>query len=261
MDVMRDESSAPARPVQPPRRRLAWPLEIYQSAVGKKWVMALSGLVLMGYVFAHMLGNLKMYLGAEQLNHYGEWLREMLEPALPRTGALWLMRGLLITAFAVHIHAAYSLTRMNHRSRPTRYASDRDYVAANFASRTMRWTGIIVALFVVFHLMDLTWGNANPDFVRGDPYHNLVESFSRVPVAIAYIVANLALAVHLFHGAWSLFASLGVNHPRFHRWRRRFAAGFATLVLVGNVSFPVMVLAGVVEEDGSGPREQVEAAR
>lgn len=246
MDLIRDESSAPLRRVQPPRRRLAWPLDLYQSAVGKKWVMALSGLVLMGYVFAHMVGNLKMYLGAEELNHYAEWLREMLEPVLPRTGALWLMRGLLIAAFALHIHSAYSLTRMNHRSRPSRYASNREYVAANFASRTMRWTGVIVGLFVVFHLMDLTWGNANPDFVQGEPYHNLVESFSRLPVAAVYVIANVALAIHLYHGAWSLFASLGVSHPRIEKWQRRFAVGFAALVLLGNVSFPVMVQAGVV---------------
>ena len=243
---MRDESSAPLRRVQPPRRRLGWPLDLYQSAVGKKWVMAVSGIVLMGYVFAHMVGNLKLYLGAEELNHYGEWLREMLQPVLPRTGALWLMRGLLIVAFALHIHSAYSLTRMNHRSRPSRYVSDREYVAANFASRTMRWTGVIVGLFVLFHLMDLTWGNANPDFVRGEPYHNLVESFSRLPVAAVYVVANVALAVHLYHGAWSLFASLGVSHPRIEKWQRRFAAGFAAVVLLGNVSFPVMVQAGVV---------------
>jgi len=123
---------------------------------------------------------------------------------------------------------------------------DRDYVAANFASRTMRWTGVIVILFVVFHLADLTWGTANPDFVRGDVYHNMVESFSRVPVAAAYIVANLALAVHIFHGAWSLFASLGVSNPRLVRFRRSFAAGFAALILIGNVSFPVLVQANVI---------------
>ena len=119
-------------------------------------------------------------------------------------------------------------------------------MAADFAGRTMRWTGVIVALFVVFHLLDLTWGTANPDFVRGDPYHNLVASFSRVPVAVVYIVANLALAVHLYHGAWSLFRSLGMSHPRLNAWTRRFAVGFAGVILVGNVSFPIAVQAGWV---------------
>jgi succinate dehydrogenase / fumarate reductase, cytochrome b subunit len=248
LDLMQqDQSSAPLRRVQPARRKWPWPLDLYQSAVGKKWAMAVTGLMLLGFVLIHMIGNLKAYLGPEDLNHYGEWLREIAVPALPRTVFLWLLRGGLIVAFAIHMHAAWSLTRMNHRARPAKYASNREYVAANFASRTMRWTGIIVILFVVFHLADLTWGSANPDFVRGEPYHNMVESFSRVPVAAAYIVANLALAVHIFHGAWSLFASLGVSNPRLVRFRRSFAAGFAALVLIGNISFPVMVQANVIQ--------------
>ena len=248
MDLMQqDQSSAPLRRVQPARRKWPWPLDLYQSAVGKKWAMAVTGVMLLGFVLIHMIGNLKAYLGPEDLNHYGEWLREIAVPALPRTVFLWLLRGGLIVAFAVHMHAAWSLTRMNHRARPAKYASNRDYVAANFASRTMRWTGIIVILFVIFHLADLTWGSANPEFVRGEPYHNMVESFSRVPVAAAYVVANLALAVHIFHGAWSLFASLGVSNPRLVRFRRSFAAGFAALILIGNISFPVMVQANVIQ--------------
>ena len=247
MDLMQqDQSSAPLRRVQPTRRKAPWPLDLYQSAVGKKWAMAVSGIMLLGFVLVHMIGNLKVYLGPEDINHYGEWLREIAVPALPRTVFLWLLRGGLIAAFAVHMHAAYALTRMNHRARPTKYASDRDYVAANFASRTMRWTGIIVILFVVFHLADLTWGTANPDFVRGEVYDNMVASFDRIPVAAAYIVANLALSIHIFHGAWSLFASLGVSNPRIVKFRRMFAFAFAGLILAGNISFPVMVQAGVI---------------
>ena len=135
---------------------------------------------------------------------------------------------------------------MNRRARPVKYQSHRDYVAANFASRTMRWTGIIVLLFLAFHLADLTWGCANPDFIRGDVYRNLVESLSRVPVAILYIVTNIALGIHLFHGVWSLFQSIGSNGPRFNAWRRGLAAAFATVIVVGNCSFPIAVMAGVV---------------
>ena len=244
--MQQDQSSAPLRRVQPARRKLPWPLDLYQSAVGKKWAMAVSGIMLLGFVLVHMIGNLKVYLGPEDINHYGEWLREIAVPALPRTVFLWLMRGGLITAFAVHMHAAYALTRMNHRARPTKYASDRDYVAANFASRTMRWTGIIVILFIVFHLADLTWGSANPDFVRGEVYDNMVHSFNRLPVAVAYIVANLALSIHIFHGAWSLFASLGVSNPRLVKMRRALAVGFAAIILLGNISFPIMVQLGVI---------------
>ena len=254
MDLMQqDQSSAPLRRVQPARRKWPWPLDLYQSAVGKKWAMAVTGVMLLGFVFAHMVGNLKVYLGPEQINHYGEWLRDIAVPALPRTVFLWILRGGLIAAFAIHMHAAYSLTVMNHRARPTKYASQRDYIAANWASRTMRYTGIIVILFLVFHLADLTWGTANGDFVRGSVYHNMAHSFSRPVVAATYIVANLALAVHIFHGAYSLFASLGVSNPKLVKFRRNFAVGFAAIILLGNISFPIMVQAHVIEDHGSHP--------
>jgi succinate dehydrogenase / fumarate reductase cytochrome b subunit len=230
----------------PGRRRAPFLVEFYRSAVGKKYVMAITGVVGMLYVLFHMLGNLKIYLGAADINHYGEFLRELLVPIAPRTVVLWLLRTGLIVALVLHLHAAYSLTVMNHQARPVKYQSHRDYVAANFASRTMRWTGIIVLLFLAWHLADLTWGFANPDFVRGEPYNNVVESLTRIPVAILYIVANIALGIHLFHGAWSLFQSVGSNNPRFNEWRRWFAAGFASLIVVGNVSIPVAVMAGVV---------------
>src|SRR5690349_8957491 len=157
---------------------------LYSTAVGKKYAMAISGLVLMGYVLLHMVGNLKIYFGAESLNKYSEWLRDVGEPALPREWLLWGVRIVLLLAVFVHIYAAYALTRMNQRARPVKYASQRDYVAADFASRTMRWTGIIVVLFVIWHLLDLTWGTTNPDFVSGDVYHNVIASFERIPVAI-----------------------------------------------------------------------------
>ena len=228
-------------------RRAPFFVEFYRSAVGKKYVMAITGIVGMLYVIAHMLGNMKMFLGADDINHYAEFLRELLVPIAPRTFVLWLLRTGLIVALIFHLHAAYSLTVLNHRARPVKYQSHRDYVAADFASRTMRWSGIIVLLFLAFHLADLTWGFANPDFIRGDAYHNIVESLSRVPIAILYIVANIALGIHLFHGAWSLFQSIGSNSPRFNEWRRWFAAAFAAVIVVGNCSFPVAVMTGLVE--------------
>jgi succinate dehydrogenase / fumarate reductase cytochrome b subunit len=212
--------------------------------------MALTGIALMGYVFVHMLGNFKVYLGAEGFNHYGEWLRELLVPFLPRTVALWLLRIGLITAFAFHIHAGASLTLMNRRARDEGgYVSPRDYQAANAASRSMRLTGVVILLFLLFHLADLTWGTINPDFVRGDVYRNLVASLDRPVVALIYIVANIALGIHLFHGAWSLFQSLGVNNPRWNSARRVFATSFAAIVMVGNVSIPMAVQLGIVSAD------------
>lgn len=217
-------------------------VQFWRSAVAKKWVMGVTAIPLMGYLVAHLVGNLKVYLGRSDINHYAEWLRDLGHPALPRTVLLWILRSVLIAAFFFHVLAAYQLTLMNRRARPVAYQSPRDYAVANFASRTMRWTGVIVGLFVIFHLLDLTWGPANPEFVRGDPYHNMIESFRQVPVAIAYVVANLALGFHLFHGAWSFFQSLGVNHPRFNRWRRWFAYGFAGAITVGNLSFPLLIV-------------------
>ena len=144
-------------PVHPrPKRRAPWPVEFYRSAVGKKWVMALTGIMIMGFVFGHAFGNLKVYFGADDFNHYGEFLRDILVPLLPRTWFLWIFRSGLIVAFALHIHAAWSLTRMNQRARGDGYRQDRDWQAANVASTSMRWTGIVIGLFVVFHLADLT---------------------------------------------------------------------------------------------------------
>jgi succinate dehydrogenase / fumarate reductase, cytochrome b subunit len=199
-------------------------------------------MVLMAFILAHMVGNLKLYFGATALDNYSHWLREVGEPALPRQALLWAVRVTLLAAVTAHIVAAYQLTMINKRARPQAYRSKRDYVTADFASRTMRWTGIIVILFVVWHLLDLTWGPVNPDFVSGDPYHNVVASFERVPVSIIYVIANLALGVHLYHGAWSLFQSMGWTRP----WRRQFATVFAGLIVLGNVSFPLAVMFGVV---------------
>jgi len=237
------------RPVPAPVRRFRTPfvIEFYRSALGKKWVMAVTGVIGMGFVFAHMVGNLHVFEGAPQINHYGEWLRELLDPPFPRTFTLWSLRVTLILAIVLHLHAAYALTRMNQKARPVKYQSDRDYVAATFAARTMRWTGVIVLLFILYHLADFTWGSANPGFERGNVYRNVVASFEQWPVAAIYIVANIALGVHLYHGAWSLFQSVGINNPRFNRWRRWFATAFAVVTTVGFISVPIAVLTGVVE--------------
>lgn len=244
--------------VEPPKKK-PFLIDFYSTAVGKKYVMAITGIIGIGFVVTHMIGNLKVYLGiitehgdrVYDIDVYGEFLRDMLVPILPRTYFLWGMRLLLIGAVVFHIHAAYSLTLLNRKARPVKYQSPRDYEVANFASRTMRWTGIIVGLFIIWHLADLTWGWANPDFVRGAAYRNLDASLSRVPVAILYIVANIALGIHLFHGTWSLFQSMGWSSPRFNRWRRGLATGIATIIVVGNCSFPVAALAGVIDYDPS----------
>lgn len=239
-------------PIRKPVERSSLPLvDLYRTAVGKKWAMAISGLVLMGYVLAHMIGNLKLYLGPEDMNHYAEWLRVgLLTPVLPENVALWLMRIALIAAFVVHLHAAYSLTVLNRKARPTTYQSPRDYIAVSWAARTMRWSGIIVLLFVLWHLADLTFGWVNPDYHHGEVYQNVVASFEVLPIALLYIVANLALGVHLYHGSWSIFQTMGSMNQRFNPRRNPLRKGFALLfagvVTLGNISFPIAVQAGIV---------------
>jgi succinate dehydrogenase / fumarate reductase, cytochrome b subunit len=242
------------RPVNRRARPLPFPLNLYQTSVGKKWAMAITGFGLLGFVFFHMVGNLKLYIGMvehhgemiQDIDVYGEFLRDLLVPLLPRTWALWILRLGLIAMFAVHIHAAYSLTMMNRRAN-VNYRSKRDYVAANFASRTMRVTGVIVLLYLFFHLADLTWGWTSQNWERGSVYNNIVDSLSRPLVAAIYLIGNALLAVHIYHGIWSAFQTLGASNPRYNHLRRGFATGFAALILVGNLSFPIAVLTGIVE--------------
>ncbi|WP_052666115.1 succinate dehydrogenase cytochrome b subunit [Nitriliruptor alkaliphilus] len=235
------------RPEESATRRTPMIVELYRSALGKKYVMAITGIIWMGYVLAHMVGNLKVYLGPESIDHYGDWLRTgLLTPIMPDTGTLWVLRVVLIVALIMHVVAAYQLTVMNRQARPDSYRAKRDYVAADFAARTMRWTGIIVLAFIIYHVADLTLGWTNPDFEHGLVYNNLVASLARPAVAVFYVVANLALGVHLYHGGWSLFQSMGWNHRRFNHLRRTFAIAFAVIVVVGNISFPLAIQLGIV---------------
>jgi succinate dehydrogenase / fumarate reductase, cytochrome b subunit len=237
--------------VAPKRRSRFFLLDLYSTAVGKKYAMAISGLAMVGFVVAHMIGNLKMYLGESDLNEYAEFLKKLFYPLAPKGTVLWILRAGLIAMLLLHLHAAYSLTQLNRKARSVRYQSARDYQVASFASRTMRWTGITVLLFLIWHLMDFTFGTTNTigadgEFVREEVYANVVRSFERVPVSVFYVLANIALGIHLYHGVWSLFQSMGWNRPRFNAWRRQLAIGIATIVVVGNVSFPIAVMAGVV---------------
>jgi succinate dehydrogenase / fumarate reductase cytochrome b subunit len=225
---------------------MTWFGNFYRSAIGKKAVMAISGVILFGWIFMHMAGNLKLFFGPEALNHYAEWLRELGGPIFPREVALWLTRVVLLVAVILHIHAAYALTMMNRASRPIGYA-DRDYVKGTYAARTMRWGGVIIVLFVIYHLLHLTTGDVHHDFIKGDVYHNVVTGFQVWWVAAIYIIANLALGLHLYHGLWAMFSSLGLTNPRFEHWRRAFATVFAIVITAANISFPLSVLTGFVK--------------
>lgn len=226
---------------------MTWFGNFYRSAIGKKAVMAVTGLILFGFVFAHMVGNLKLYLGPDHINEYAESLRTMFTPIVPREGALWVARLILLAAVVLHIHSAYGVTMMSRDARPIAYRN-RDYVKGTYAARTMRWGGVIILLFIIYHLLHFTfgWKAVHGDFVHGDVYHNVISGFRVWWVSAFYIIANLALGLHLYHGVWAMFSSVGVTHVRFDKWRRTFATVFALLVTLGNISFPLTVVAGLV---------------
>lgn len=219
---------------------MSGPRRFLGSTIGQKIVMAVTGVVLFGFVVAHMLGNLQLYLGAEALNAYSVMLHEMLHG-----GGLWIARAILLASVGLHIWAATSLTMVDRGARPVGY---REWQAreSTYASRTMRITGVFLLVFVVYHLLDLTLGTVNPSFVEGDVYHNVLASFRVVPVAVMYLAAMLALGLHLRHGVYSMFQTLGVSHPRWERVAYQTATAVAVLVVVGNLSFPLAVLFGLV---------------
>jgi succinate dehydrogenase cytochrome b subunit len=211
------------------------------STIGKKIVMASTGIVLFGFVLAHMVGNLQLYLGSEALDQYAVFLREFLHG-----GGLWIARAVLLACAVLHVWAAASLTLADRVARPVRYR-EWEPRESTWASRTMRWSGVVLLVFIVYHLLDLTFGVVNPAFEEGRIYHNVVASFRSVPVSLFYIVAMLLLWSHLRHGVWSMLRTLGLSHPRYEALAQRLAGAFATIVVAGNVSFPLAVLLGVVE--------------
>jgi succinate dehydrogenase / fumarate reductase cytochrome b subunit len=194
-----------------------------------------------------MLGNMKLYFGPEHYNEYSHWLREVGSPALPPSALLWMFRVVLLAAVVLHVHCAYSLTVTNVRARPVGYAR-RENLEATHAARTMRWGGVALFLFVVYHLAHLTWGwrFVHPDFVPGDAYHNVVFGFRVYWVSAVYMAAQVALGLHLYHGLSSMFQSLGWFSPGFEPTRRRFAQLFSWTITLGNLSFPIAVLTGIV---------------
>lgn len=229
---------------------MAWFTDLYRSAVGKKAVMAVTGIILFGFVLIHMIGNLKLYEpgdfnGQPFLDAYGHFLRHVGEPALPAGGALWIFRIILLVAVILHIWAAWQVTRLSQEARPRGYVS-RLKRHTSYASRTLRWGGVILLLFVIYHLLDFTTGTLNPGFQPGEVRRNMLASFSVWYISLFYIVAQAALGLHLYHGLWSLFQSLGWNHPKFNHLRSGFAHAFAWIITLGNISFPLAVLTGLV---------------
>jgi succinate dehydrogenase / fumarate reductase cytochrome b subunit len=211
------------------------------STIGKKVLMAVTGIVLFGFVVVHMIGNLQVYLGPEALNAYGASLR-----SLGHGTAIWIARSVLLVAVAIHIWTAFSLARKNRSARSTPYKMFQPR-ASTYASRTMYLSGPILLLFIVYHLLHLTTGTAHPNFHEGDVYRNFVVGFQQPAASAFYIAAMIALGLHLYHGVWSLLHTVGLAHARWNNLRHSAATLFAAIVVIGNISFPVAVLTGFVK--------------
>jgi succinate dehydrogenase / fumarate reductase cytochrome b subunit len=210
----------------------------YNSTTGKKAAMAVSGCILFLFVIGHLAGNLQIYEGPEKLNRYAALLRSM--PAL-----LWGVRTVLLGMVLLHIWTSLQLAERNISARPVGYRRKKA-TGSSYASRTMYWSGPIILAFVIYHLLDFTFGKVNPNYQPGNVYRNVVASFQVIPVAAFYIIAMLFLCLHLYHGLWSMFQSLGIAHPVYTPMLRRGAAVVAILIAVGNISIPVAVLSGWV---------------
>jgi succinate dehydrogenase / fumarate reductase cytochrome b subunit len=213
-------------------------LSFWRSTLGKKIVMAVTGLMMIVFLIAHVLGNLQIFAPDAQarLQRYTE--------ALHGLGLLlWLARGALLAALLLHIIAAVQLIRRDNAARGTGYAK-MEPQAATLASRTLRWGGLAIGIFLVLHLMHFTWGNLHPDFRPGDPYHNMVAGFQRPLVAVLYMVAMIPVGLHLYHGAWSSFRSLGLGRPRPAPRERPVARILAWAVALGFAVIPLAVLMG-----------------
>ena len=211
------------------------------STVVRKAVMAVSGLILFGYVIVHLGGNLAIFQGPEVINGYHEFLYT--QPAL-----LWGVRLVLLAAVIVHIIAAFSLVKLNMAARPAPYAHKRTDAATSYAARTMQWTGPLALLFLIYHVLHITTGTITIGYEHDthDLYGNLIAGFQVWYVSAFYIVAMVALGFHLRHGIWSLMQTLGINHPKINRWREPAATAIATVLILGFITIPVAIMAGGV---------------
>ena len=220
-------------------------VRFYEAPIGKKAVMAITGVMLVGYVFAHLLGNLQIYSSdAEQINRYAGFLHN---PA--NAAALWAARSVLLLAVALHIIAATQLWLQNRAARPIGYVKKAD-LPASYAARTMIWSGPIVGAFVIFHVLHLTAGKVLELRELGpnmpDVRYNVITGFSNPWISGFYILAMILLCLHLYHGMWSMFQSLGISHPRYTPIVKKAAAVLAIAVAVGNCSIPIAVLTGLL---------------
>jgi len=217
------------------------------SSAKLKYLMAVSGAIMLAYLVLHMIGNLKIFLGVDPLDTYAHWLRTVGEPALPEQTVLWIIRVVLLLAVAGHIVSAAVLTRRAHQARPVKYAH-RPPVKGSYAARTMRWGGVIITLFIVYHILDLTTGTLNPNGVEGAVYNNVVADFapSRWYVTLLYTLAMVAVGFHIRHGLWSGLQTFGRSSAATQTTLKAVALVVAVVITAGFLVVPFAVLTGLV---------------
>jgi succinate dehydrogenase / fumarate reductase, cytochrome b subunit len=225
-----------------------WAIRLYRSTIGKKIIMAATGLILVAFVILHMLGNLQVFIGPAKMNSYAAFLKSLGE-------LLWLERIILLAALVLHVLMAWQLTRIADRARPIAYVSREPQVSTT-ASRTMRWGGVLILVFIVFHILHFTTGTlfpmaSRPDalypaFSQTDVYGNVIAAFRTPWVVTFYVVVMLFLLLHLFHGAWASVRTLGLSRPSPHPLHRRVATVIAVVVWLGFTAVPVAVFLGVI---------------
>jgi succinate dehydrogenase / fumarate reductase cytochrome b subunit len=216
---------------------------LYRSTIGKKIVMAVSGLLMLAFVVVHMLGNLKIFFGEHDFDSYAHWLRTIGEPIVHQTWYLWIQRTVLTVALVAHIWAAASLSKQDLKARPIGYQGRR---RGGYATSTMRWGGVILLLFIVYHILDLTMGVANPADDGAGPYARVVADFNIWYITLFYVIAMLALCLHIWHGLWSAANTLGVNTATTNAYRT-IASAVAIGITVGFLIVPFGVIVGWVE--------------
>jgi succinate dehydrogenase / fumarate reductase cytochrome b subunit len=216
------------------RIRLLW-----DSSVGKKIVMAVTGLIWVAYLITHVLANLLVFQGPGRINAYSAFLHGT-------GGALWGARLVLIAALLLHLVAAVQLAGRQQEARPVGYAAGRKPQTSTLAVRTLRWGGALILLFLIYHILHFTIGSAHPDFLEGNPYHNVAQGFQSLGVVVLYLIAMAVVGLHLYHGVWSSGRSLGVSPPSPRPLKRSLVLALAVLIWLGFSIIPIAVYAGVV---------------
>lgn len=232
---------------------MSWLQRFLSSTIGLKVLMAVTGLLMFGFVIAHMVGNLQVFLGPDQYNHYAEFLQGQPE-------ILWIARLALLGAVFAHVGSAVALVKRSRAARPKGY-QDHSWLGSSYAVRTMRFGGLIVLAFIAFHLAQFTVAGVGIEEFRhcewasGEfhcyAYQNFVQGFQSPLVVGFYIVAQVFLGMHLAHGVWSMLRTLGLSNPRYIELAQKGAVAFGVLIAVGNIVMPIAAFAGLLPETSS----------